>query len=44
MTLLLWEYPEDNPIIECWGNRYRIQYYRINWENIFINRWKKNER
>ncbi len=41
MTLLLWEYPEDKPIVECWGSRYGVQYYTVNWKNILINRWKK---
>jgi len=35
MTLLLWQLPcDDPPIIECWGSRYGVQYYRFYWKNI----------
>ena len=36
MTLLLWQLPAGlgTPIIECWGSRYGVQYYRFHWRNI----------
>jgi len=41
MTLLLWNWPENKPILECWGSKYGVQYYTIKWKNIFAARGSK---
>ena len=39
MKILIWQWPSEKPIIECWGSRYYRE-RKINWKNIFVSRGK----